>query len=102
MGIGFTLVLVTLGGMREFVGQGTLFYQANLLLGEAATVLTVSLGEGYQGALIAILPPGAFIGLGLLIALKNVIDKRAKRRAAARVAKSAPTPASDTPLPVAG
>jgi Na+-translocating ferredoxin:NAD+ oxidoreductase subunit E len=102
MGIGFTLVLVALGGMREFVGQGTLFYQANLLLGEAATLLTLSLGDGFQGALIAILPPGAFIGLGLLIALKNVIDKRAKRRAAARVAKSVSTPASDTPLPAAG
>jgi Na+-translocating ferredoxin:NAD+ oxidoreductase subunit E len=102
MGIGFTLVLVTLGGMREFVGQGTLFYQANLLLGEAATVLTLSLGEGFQGALIAILPPGAFIGLGLLIALKNVIDKRAKRRAAARAAKSVSTQASDAPLPAAG
>jgi Na+-translocating ferredoxin:NAD+ oxidoreductase subunit E len=96
MGIGFTLVLVALGGLREFVGQGTLFYQANLLLGDAAGVLSVSLGEGYQGALVAILPPGAFIGLGLLIALKNVIDKRLKRRAAARIAKPSGTP---TPAP---
>jgi electron transport complex protein RnfE len=92
MGLGFTLVLVVLGGMREFIGQGTLFYQANLLLGEAATGLSLSLGEGFQGALIAILPPGAFIGLGLLIALKNLIDKRVKRRAAVRAAKSAPAP----------
>jgi electron transport complex protein RnfE len=101
MGIGFTLVLVALGGMREFVGQGTLFYQANLLLGDAASVLSLSLGEGYQGALIAILPPGAFIGLGLLIALKNVIDKRVKRRAAVRAAKIA-VPERGTPAPASG
>jgi Na+-translocating ferredoxin:NAD+ oxidoreductase subunit E len=48
MGIGFTLVLVALGGMREFVGQGTLFYQANLLLGDAASVLSLSLGDGFR------------------------------------------------------
>jgi Na+-translocating ferredoxin:NAD+ oxidoreductase subunit E len=101
MGIGFTLVLVALGGMREFVGQGTLFYQANLLLGDAASVLSLSLGEGYQGALIAILPPGAFIGLGLLIALKNVIDKEVKRRAVVRVAKIA-VPERGTPAPASG
>ena len=101
MGIGFTLVLVTLGGMREFVGQGTLFYQANLLLGDAASVLSLSLGEGYRGALIAILPPGAFIGLGLLIALKNVIDKRVKHRAAVRAAKIA-APERGTPAPASG
>lgn len=104
MGLGFTLVLVTLGGMREFVGQGTLFYQANLLLGDAATGLSLSLGEGFQGALIAILPPGAFIGLGLLIALKNLIDKRVKRRAAVRAAKSADAsaPAGGVAAPAAG
>jgi electron transport complex protein RnfE len=87
MGLGFTLVLVVLGAMREFLGQGTLFYQADLLLGEAAAALSLSLGADFQGALIAILPPGAFIGLGLLIALKNLVDKRLKRRAAAPIAK---------------
>jgi electron transport complex protein RnfE len=104
MGLGFTLVLVVLGGMREFIGQGTLFYQANLLLGEAATGLSLSLGEGFQGALIAILPPGAFIGLGLLIALKNLIDKRVKRRSALRAAKAAPapTPAGGAAAPATG
>jgi electron transport complex protein RnfE len=76
MGLGFTLVLMTLGGLREFVGQGTLFYQAHLMLGEAARGLSMSLGPDYHGALLAILPPGAFMALGLLIALKNLIDKR--------------------------
>lgn len=86
MGLGFTLVLVVLGAMREFLGQGTLFYQADLLLGEAAAALSLSLGADFQGALIAILPPGAFIGLGLLIALKNLVDKRLKRRVAVPIA----------------
>jgi electron transport complex protein RnfE len=83
MGLGFTLVLMTLGGIRELVGQGTLFHQAHLMLGEAAKGLSMSLGADYQGALLAILPPGAFIGLGLLIALKNIVDKRVERRARA-------------------
>jgi electron transport complex protein RnfE len=80
MGIGFTLVLMVLGGIREFLGQGTLFYQAHLLLGAGAQGFGLQLGEGYQGALLAILPPGAFIGMGFLIALKNLIDKRVERR----------------------
>ena len=63
MGLGSTLVLTTLGGMRELLGQGTLFAQANLLLGDWARFLSLSLGEPFQGAVIAILPPGAFIGL---------------------------------------
>lgn len=84
VGLGATLVLTTLGGLREFVGQGTLFHQADLLLGDWAKAISLNLGADFQGALIAILPPGAFIGLGLMIALKNLIDQRAKRRAAAR------------------
>lgn len=80
MGIGFTLALVTLGAMRELVGMGTLFSGAHLMFGEGAYGLTLSLGEDYKGMLIAILPPGAFIGLGLLIALKNLIDNRISQR----------------------
>jgi electron transport complex protein RnfE len=59
MGLGFTLVLMVLGGIREFLGQGTLFYQADLLMGEAARGFGLDLGERFQGALLAILPPGA-------------------------------------------
>lgn len=92
MGVGFTLVLMVLGGIRELLGQGTLFYQAELLLGEGARGFGFSLGENFAGALLAILPPGAFIGLGLLIALKNLIDKRlAKQRTAPRPAAAAAT-----------
>lgn len=84
MGSGFTLVLMVLGGLRELVGNGTLFGQAHLMFGEAARGLTLSLGADYQGMLAAILPPGAFFGLGLLIALKNIIDARLKERSAQR------------------
>jgi electron transport complex protein RnfE len=99
MGIGFSLVLMVLGGIREFLGQGTLFYQAHLLLGEGARGFGLELGEGFKGALLAILPPGAFIALGFLIALKNVIDKRAAslKRALARrgnTPEGAPQPAA--------
>ena len=92
MGLGFTLVLTTLGGMRELLGQGTLFYQAHLLLGDWTRGLTFQLGDNFHGALIAILPPGAFIGLGLLIALKNLIDQRAQERARRLAAQPAPNP----------
>lgn len=94
VGLGATLVLTTLGGLREFVGQGTLFHQADLLLGDWAKAISLTLGADFQGALIAILPPGAFIGLGLMIALKNLIDQRAKRRAAAHAASARPAVAS--------
>lgn len=76
MGIGFTAVLVILGAMREIIGFGTLFQQAHLMFGEAARELTITLFDDYRGFLLAILPPGAFISLGLLIAAKNIIDKR--------------------------
>ena len=92
IGVGVTAALVALGGLRELVGQGTLFAQAHLMLGEWARLLELELGPGFHGALAAILPPGAFIGLGLLIALKNVIDKRAARRAEA-VPVAPPQPA---------
>ena len=80
MGMGFTLVLIVLGGIREVIGQGTLLAQANLMFGDAAEFLTITIFENYRGFLLAILPPGAFIGLGLLIALKKVIDKRIEQR----------------------
>ena len=80
MGIGFTLVLVCIGGMRELIGEGTLFANAHLMFGETARSLELSLGNQYQGFLLAVLPPGAFISLGLLIALKNIIDDRIKRK----------------------
>ncbi len=81
MGLGFTAVLLLLGAMREIIGFGTLFQQIDLLFGEQAKSLTITLFENYDGFLLAILPPGAFIGLGLIIAGKNVIEQRQKQRA---------------------
>lgn len=80
MGLGFTAVLIVLGGMRELIGQGTLFSQAHLMFGEAARGFSITVIEDYRGFLMALLPPGAFIGLGLIVALKNVIDTRLARR----------------------
>ncbi|MDX1677027.1 electron transport complex subunit E [Arsukibacterium sp.] len=80
MGLGFMLVLVALGAMREILGQGTLFDGADLLLGDWAAVLRIELFQLDTQFLLAILPPGAFIGMGLLIALKNLIDARLQQR----------------------
>lgn len=73
MGVGFMAVLVVLGGLRELVGQGTLLADAHMLFG-AGVDLTLQPVAAYDGFLLAVLPPGAFIGLGLLVALKNWID----------------------------
>lgn len=82
MGLGFAAVLVALGAMRELIGQGTLFDGAELLLGEWASSLRVQLIEFDYPLLIAILPPGAFIGLGFLIAGKNWLDARKREKLA--------------------
>jgi electron transport complex protein RnfE len=76
MGLGFTAVLVLLGAMREVIGQGTLLSEAHLMFGESASQLTIVVFEEYRGFLMALLPPGAFIGLGLIVALKNAIDAK--------------------------
>jgi electron transport complex protein RnfE len=76
MGLGFTLVLVMLGGLRELLGRGTLLDQAELLFGPSGYGLKITVIENYRGFLLAVLPPGAFFGLGLLIALKNLVDKK--------------------------
>ncbi len=79
VGLGFTLALVALGAMREIIGTGMLFGRAGLMFGDIARNWSVQVFHDYGGFLLAILPPGAFIGLGLMIAVKNVIDARAKR-----------------------
>ncbi|GAB3459676.1 electron transport complex subunit E [Azotobacter salinestris] len=83
MGLGFAAVLVMLGGLRELFGTGGLFANMHLLFGSAATEWHIVLVDDYKGFLLAILPPGAFIVLGLLIALKNRIDEHRAERAKA-------------------
>jgi electron transport complex protein RnfE len=82
MGAGFTLILVTLGGLRELIGQGTLLSQAHLMFGEFGRHLTLTLIDDYRGFLLAILPPGAFLGLGFLIAGMNIINARRAKKVA--------------------
>lgn len=73
-GTGFTLVLLFLGIIREIIGQGTIFAGFNELVGIEED-FTIRLFSADKGLLVAILPPGAFIALGLLLGLKNFIDK---------------------------
>lgn len=76
MGLGFTAVLLVLGGLREILGHGTLFANFDLMFGAGAQGLQITFIKDYKGFLLAILAPGAFLGLGLLIAIKNKLDKR--------------------------
>lgn len=74
MGIGFLAVLALLGAMREFIGQGSILADSHFLFGESARNWTVQVFNAKSGLLMAILPPGAFIILGLILAGKNLID----------------------------
>lgn len=85
MGLGFTAILITIGAVREVLGQGTLFANMDLLLGPAADWTLPVLGESYPGFLAAVLPPGAFLVAGLLIAAKNAIDAGTERRRSQQV-----------------
>ncbi|MFC3606686.1 electron transport complex subunit E [Stutzerimonas tarimensis] len=80
MGVGFAFVLVLLGGAREVLGTGALFANMHLLFGEIARDWQITFVQDYKGFLLAILPPGAFIVLGLIIALKNRIDQQLAAR----------------------
>jgi electron transport complex protein RnfE len=82
-GLGFCLTLVLLGALRELLGRGTLLTQAELMLGETGRALELVVFPEYPGFLLAILPPGAFIGLGLLVAGRNWLQARRQHRAAA-------------------
>ncbi|UZE97375.1 electron transport complex subunit E [Alkalimarinus alittae] len=80
MGLGFSIVLIILGTVRELIGQGTLFSGMDLLFGEIAKDWQINVFTDYPDFLFAILPPGAFVGMGIIIAIKNIIDDRLKER----------------------
>ncbi len=84
MALGFGVVLVLLGAMREILGQGVIFSDMQLLFGPAAADWKIELVKDYPDFLFAILPPGAFMAMGLIIALKNIIDDQLKQRELAR------------------
>ncbi|HSG62853.1 MAG TPA: electron transport complex subunit E [Pseudomonadales bacterium] len=90
MGLGFGLVLVLIGAIREVIGSATLFDNMSLLFGEGAANWKIVLSDDYPGFLVAILPPGAFLVVGFIIAAKNVVDAELKRRADARREKPVP------------
>ncbi|MCB1584075.1 MAG: electron transport complex subunit E [Marinicella sp.] len=79
VGLGFAIVMFVIGMMREVIGQGTLFSQAHLLFGEWGHTIELTLVENYSGFLLAVLPPGAFFALALLVAIKNKRDIKQKQ-----------------------
>ena len=80
IGMGSTLVLVTLGMLRELAGYGSILRQADLMFGARAAHWTLQLGEHHAGFLLAVMPAGAFFGLSLLIAIKNGMQFLSQRR----------------------
>jgi electron transport complex protein RnfE len=83
MGIGFVWVIGLLGAIREFVGQGTLLAGIDMVIPGLNAIQI--LPEDYPGFLLAILPPGAFFVLGLMIAGRNWLDARANEQARRRL-----------------
>lgn len=83
VGVGFTLVLVLLGAMRELLGNGTLFANMHLLFGDFAKSWTLTIAD-YKKFLFFVLPPSAFVCLGVIIAAKNSIDDVVKQKQAAK------------------
>lgn len=82
MGVGFTGAMVVLGAMREISSAGTLFANASVLLGEGFRFLETVLIPEYKGFLLMALPPGGFIMLGFMVALKRLLDRRIAARPA--------------------
>lgn len=89
IGMGATCAMFVLGSLREIIGNGTLFDGADALLGSWAKVLRVEIFHTDSPFLLAMLPPGAFIGLGLMLAGKYLIDERMKKRRAEAAAERA-------------
>jgi len=90
-GLGFCLALVALGALREVIGRGTLMSHAQLMFGAWGEAMEVTLIPNHPGFLLALLPPGAFIGLGFLIAGRNWLDTRRLQH------RSRPVPVEDSP-----
>jgi electron transport complex protein RnfE len=86
MGLGFMVVLILLGVIREVIGQGTLFTNMDLIFGEMAVNWQIVIFNDYPDFLFAILPPGAFVAMGLIIAVKNLVDNYLADKAAANKA----------------
>ena len=90
MALGLTWVLGLLGAIRELIGTGMLFSGIEMVIPSAHAIMIFP--ETYPGFLIAILPPGAFIVLGVLIAARNWYDARANRLAREQRIDANPAP----------
>jgi len=91
MGLGFTMVLVTLGAVRELLASGTLFANAALLLGDSFSFLETTVLPDYRGFLLFALPSGGFIALGFILAGKRALDRWIESRDASKQADSIAT-----------
>ncbi|MCG8037768.1 MAG: electron transport complex subunit E [Candidatus Thiodiazotropha taylori] len=80
MGIGFTFAMVLLGAAREILGSGTLFNNAAQLLGSWAHFIEITLIVDYKGFLLIILPPGGFLVMGFILAMKRLLDRKMAER----------------------
>ncbi len=80
MGMGFIMVLVVLGGVREIIGSGTLFKDAALLLGDSFQFLEITIIPEYRGFLLMLLPPGGFLMMGFILVGKRLLERRQQRR----------------------
>jgi electron transport complex protein RnfE len=89
MGLGFTIVLMVVGAIRELLGNGSLFYGIELLLGDWASFLYIQVVDFNEHFLVAILPPGAFLVMGFIIAIKNIIDNRVANKQQAVIVSNA-------------
>jgi electron transport complex protein RnfE len=100
MGVGFGLVMVAIGAVRELLGTGALFANMQLLFGPIAANWQITFVEDYKGFLLAVLPPGAFLVLGLLVAAKNRIDEHLEAKA--KLAEAPQVPAASRRVRVTG
>ena len=99
MGLGFAAVMFLLGFLRELFGTGNVFSNMHLLFGEIARNWELNLFPGYPQFLYVVLPPGAFVFTGFMIAVKNYIDSQIK---AAKDRKNADQPKEDRRVRVTG
>ncbi len=91
-GAGFAAVLIILGAGRELVGHGTILADLDLLLGDRFAGFSVQVLPFDSGLLIALLPPGAFIGLGLMVAVRQYLVQRPQEHP--RIAQNQKEPVS--------
>lgn len=87
MGLGFAVLLMTIGAFRELIGQGTIFARMDMLFG-GEPMRGIIVNDG--GWLLLVLPPGAFFSLALAIAAKNAIDRRRRETSSILSRRSRP------------